>query len=60
MREAIEAHRLAEVRRQPLAREKEASASVDASHRTRHWEQADRYLDGLDADAVVLKVLCHS
>lgn len=25
-----------------------------------HWDQANRYLDGLDADAVVLDVLCHS
>lgn len=25
-----------------------------------HWEQANRYLDGLDAEAVVLDLLCHS
>ncbi|NEC85172.1 hypothetical protein [Streptomyces sp. SID12501] len=24
-----------------------------------HWEQADRYLEGLDAEAVVIDVLCH-
>ncbi|MEW2044833.1 hypothetical protein [Streptomyces sp. NPDC005476] len=24
-----------------------------------HWERANRYLDGLDADTVVLDVLCH-
>ncbi|MCX5125717.1 hypothetical protein OG898_18640 [Streptomyces sp. NBC_00193] len=24
------------------------------------WEQANRYLDNLDAEAVVLDVLCHS
>ncbi|WP_327695802.1 hypothetical protein [Streptomyces sp. NBC_00459] len=24
-----------------------------------HWEQADRYLDGLDPDTVVIDVLCH-
>ncbi|MFE4259653.1 hypothetical protein [Streptomyces sp. NPDC056883] len=25
-----------------------------------HWEQADRYLDGLDAEAVLVNLYCHS